>query len=194
MGNNPEKISFGPERKPDSQGLEQAGEELGEELRNKREAAGERSPERGVEGARHEVEQATRIEREAQPNEEIERQPSPAERRKDGPINKVQRDASFKTTMNEVQAQLSTPSRTFSKVIHNKAIERASDAAASTIARPNAMLSGAVFAFVLTLTVYLVAKNLGYPLSGFETIGAFVLGWIIGIVYDFLKDMINGRK
>lgn len=89
---------------------------------------------------------------------------------------------------------MSPSARAFSKVIHNKAVEKVSDVGAATVARPNAILSGAIFAFVLTLGVYLIAKHLGYPLSGFESIGAFILGWILGIVYDFLKVMITGRK
>ena len=96
--------------------------------------------------------------------------------------------------MKEVRSQMSAPSRTFSKVIHNKTVEKVSDGVGATIARPNAILSGAIFAFVLTLGVYLLAKNLGYPLSGFETIAAFILGWMLGIAYDFLKVMITGRK
>jgi hypothetical protein len=35
---------------------------------------------------------------------------------------------------------------------------------------------------------------MGYPLSGFETIGAFALGWMLGIVFDFFKVMVTGRK
>jgi hypothetical protein len=96
--------------------------------------------------------------------------------------------------MADARAHMSAPSRAFSKVIHNKTVEQVSAAVGSTVARPNAILSGAVFAFLLTLAVYLIAKNLGYPLSGFETIGAFALGWILGILYDFFKVMITGRK
>jgi hypothetical protein len=96
--------------------------------------------------------------------------------------------------MDEVRSQMSAPSRSFSKVIHNKGVEKTSEVVGSTIARPNALLSGAIFAFVLTLIVYLVAKNIGYPLSGFETIAAFVLGWALGIAYDFIKVMVTGRR
>jgi hypothetical protein len=194
MSDNKEKISFGPER-ADPDALEKAGHEQREALREMHEKAGEHSHERDVEGARHEaLEHASRIDHEREQKEVAERQPSPAERRKDGPLGKAERDASFNTTMNEVQQQMSGPSRTFSKVIHNKVVEKVSDVAGETVARPNAMLSGAVFAFILTLGVYLLAKNLGYTLSGFETIGAFIVGWVIGMIYDFLKVMITGRK
>jgi hypothetical protein len=194
MSDNREKISFGPEHEH-SDAIEKAGEQQREHLREQHEKAGEQSHEKDIEGARHEaLEHATKIDHEREQQDKAEKKLSPAERRKDGPIGKSDRDASFNTTMHEVQNQMSAPSRAFSKVIHNKAVEKVSDVAGSTIARPNAMLSGAVFAFVLTLAVYLVAKNYGFVLTGFETIGAFVIGWVIGIVYDFLKVMITGRK
>lgn len=111
-----------------------------------------------------------------------------------GPISKKQKEASFKRQMKEVQSSLSGPSRTFSKVIHNKVVEKASDAVGATVARPNAILAGAVVAFILTLGVYVTAKIVGYRLSGFETIGAFILGWIIGIIYDYLRVIVTGKK
>jgi hypothetical protein len=40
----------------------------------------------------------------------------------------------------------------------------------------------------------LVAKHYGYRLSGFEAIGAFIAGWLVGILYDFFKVMITGKK
>lgn len=109
-------------------------------------------------------------------------------------LSRKAKDASFKTHIKRVQNELPPTSRAFSKIIHNKAVERASDAVGATVARPNAILSGAVAAFVLVLIVYIVAKTLGYPLSGFETIGAFIVGWIIGILYDYLRALVTGRS
>lgn len=190
----PESFIPTPERKSTSnEALDATRAEQHERIREQlNEKAGEHSPEKGENTARREaLDAAHSLEQENTSNEQ--RQNSPAERRS-GPISKAERDTSFKATMNEVQSQMSAPSRTFSKVIHTKGIEKTSEAVGATIARPNALLSGAIFAFVLTLTVYLVAKNIGYPLSGFESIGAFILGWIIGLVYDFIKVMVTGRK
>jgi hypothetical protein len=189
---NPETINFGPEHKHDRKALEEAGAERREKLRQDLEKAGEK-PHEDLDEARNEVEKATNMERQEK-KAEIDRVSSPAERRNNGPIGAAERDASFNATMEDIHAHMSPSSRAFSKVIHNKAVEKISDVGATTIARPNAILSGAIFAFVLTLAVYLVAKNLGYPLSGFETIGAFIIGWALGIVYDFLKVMVTGRK
>lgn len=109
-------------------------------------------------------------------------------------ISKKHKNESFKRQMKEVQSQMSTPSKVFSKFMHNPVVDKASEAIGSTIARPNAMLAGTFSAFILTLAVYVVAKNIGYQLSGFETIAAFILGWIIGLVYDYLRIIITGKK
>jgi len=190
---NLERPNLTPERtKQEVESLKEIGAEHRERLRENLERAAEKH-ETNIDEARHEVDQANRrLERER--IKETDQISSPAEKRRDSPIKIADRDASFKATMHEVQEQMSAPSRTFSKIIHNKTIENLSDATGNTIARPNAILSGAIFAFILTLVVYIVAKNLGYPLSGFETIGSFVLGWVLGICYDFLKVMVTGRK
>ncbi|HEV7951821.1 MAG TPA: hypothetical protein VGO98_00385, partial [Candidatus Saccharimonadales bacterium] len=135
------------------------------------------------------LESAVSVEKVSRINEKAKK--PPATRR--GAISKHDLDATYKRTMQQVQSELSTPSRVFSKVIHTKAIEKASDALESTIARPNAILAGAIAAFIFTLVIYLAAKNYGYRLSGFETIGGFILGWIIGLLFDYFRVMITGK-
>ena len=117
----------------------------------------------------------------------------PAKRRH-GVVSKKERNASYKQHMKQLQSELTPAQRGFRKVIHNPVVEKTSEALGSTVARPNAILAGAVVAFVAVLAVYLVAKHYGYTLSGFETIAAFIVGWVIGILYDFFKVMITGKK
>lgn len=100
----------------------------------------------------------------------------------------------FDATMTDITRPMPTSQRFFSKLIHLKGLEAASDILGSTLARPNALLSGAFFSFALTLGAYFLAKNLGYSLSGFESIGAFTFGWLLGLTYDFLKLMVTGRS
>ena len=192
MTNTPELSNNERVSSPESH--EAAAEQL-EKLSKNLEHAGEHleSGEKSADRARDEaLEQAISVEsggkeKSARPNE-----PSPAVRR--GSISKSQKEASFKRTIKHVQAELSPSSRAFSKVIHTKAIEKTSEVLGSTIARPNAVLAGSVSAFLLTLGVYVLAKTIGYQLSGFETIGAFIVGWVIGIVYDYLRVLITGKK
>jgi len=173
-----------------------ASQEQYDALREKIENGAELGVENGekaVEKAKIEaLETAISVERSAVEKAKKPSTAAPAKRR--GAISKKERSASFKKHMQHVQAEMPAPQRAFSKVIHNKAIEKTSEVVGSTVARPNAILSGAVVAFFAVLIVYLVAKNLGYVLSGFETIGAFAVGWIIGVLYDYFRVMITGKK
>ncbi|MDB5159742.1 MAG: hypothetical protein JWO99_5 [Candidatus Saccharibacteria bacterium] len=118
----------------------------------------------------------------------------PTTPRRRGGISKKEKTASFKKHMKNVQAEMPAPQRAFSKLIHSPVVEKTSELVGSTVARPNAILSGAVVAFFLVLAVYIVAKNLGYVLSGFETIGAFIIGWVLGILYDYFRVLVTGKK
>lgn len=187
---NSEKNTSGSkhERNFDAERLKDVGAERQHELAAERERnAHETSQEQSANKARHEaLEHATSHERDHQ------RQESPAERR--GAITKRERKAAYETTMHEVRSQMSSPSRAFSTVIHNPTIEKISDAVGGTVARPNAILSGAVFAFLFTLAIYLVARFNGYALSGTESIASFVLGWVVGLIFDYLKLVVTGKK
>ena len=191
MSNSSEKDTFGQERHIDQVELTKEREKRLEELREDFDKVGEKPVEKAEDLHREAMEKAASAERKTTEHEKA----PPHEKQRKGPVaSKKELEVSYNATMADAREHMSAPSRTFSKLIHNKAVEQVSAAVGSTVARPNAILSGAVFAFLLTLAVYLVAKNLGYPLSGFETIGAFALGWIVGILYDFFKVMITGRK
>lgn len=114
--------------------------------------------------------------------------------RRRGKISKKEKTVAYKKELAAIQAKMTPSQRTFSKFIHSPAIERTSETLGNTVARPNAILAGSVMAFVLVLAVLLIAKHFGYALSGFETIAAFALGWVIGLLYDFLRIMITGQK
>lgn len=192
MSTNQEKLNSTPENNSDA--LKELDQQHTEALRQKHEKAGELSPESNEtssERARLEaLENAVSVEKVGRGKEKTNT--PPATRR--GAINKRDLDATYKRTMQQVQSELSAPSRAFSKVIHTKAVEKTSDALETTIARPNAILAGAIMAFVFTLVIYLVAKNYGYRLSGFETIGGFILGWIVGLLFDYFRVMITGKR
>jgi len=109
-------------------------------------------------------------------------------------VTKKQKNAEYKKTMKAIQSEMSAPSRAFSKVIHNPVIEKTSEVVGSTIARPNAILVGSTTAFIAVAIVYIVAKQYGYVLSGFESIGAFILGWLIGIAFDYIRLLVRGSS
>lgn len=139
------------------------------------------------------LKEAVSVERGSAEKKGKEASGSPAKRRH-GVVSKKERNASYKQHLKHLQSELTPAQRGFSKVIHNPVVEKTSEVVGSTIARPNAILAGAVVAFIAVLGVYLVAKHYGYVLSGFETIAAFIVGWVVGMLYDFFKVMITGKK
>lgn len=180
-----------PENKEQShEALDAARQERSAELESNRERAAEKAPESDLEKSKQEaLEAASKTEKKAKSEE------APAEKRKDTPAQRRARQkASFNVTMKDAQAHMSPTSRTFSKVIHNKVIEKTSEAVGSTVARPNAILAGSMSAFLLTLIIYIVAKYYGYPLSGFETIAAFIIGWAVGLLIDYIRIMVTGKR
>ncbi len=185
---NQEKDNFGSHESFDEKQLETLRQEQQDRLKEKLEKSPEKNQENVEDVRREALEQAAKAEKETT----AEKVPAPAERR--GPLTKREKDASFDKTMSEVRSHLSSPSRTFSKFIHNKTIERTSDVVGKTIARPNAILSGSIFAFIFTLGVYLIANYNGYALSGSETIASFAVGWIVGLVFDYVRVLVGKRS
>jgi len=185
---NQEKDTFQHE-KFDEKSLEQAGEAQHEALKEQIERSNERGPETSVESARAEaLEQATRSEKEVH----AETKPSAHEQKRF--ITKKDKEQSFQTTMKEVRSQMSPAARGFSKVIHNPAVEKTSEVIGNTVARPNAILTGSLFAFLFTASFYLVARFNGYPLSGTEAIASFIVGWCVGLIIDYVRLLFTGKK
>jgi hypothetical protein len=103
-------------------------------------------------------------------------------------------NSSYRHTLQQAQEELRPINRSFSKFIHLEAIDRISSLIGSFIARPGAILLGSIFAFVITLIIYFIAKNFGYILSGFESIGAFIIGWLLGNIFDYFRLVIIGKE
>ena len=59
-----------------------------------------------------------------------------------------------------MQSELSPASRTFSKVIHNPAVEKTSEVIGSTVARPNLIIAGALGA-IASVIVYFISRRYG---------------------------------
>jgi len=175
--------------------LEHAGAERREQLRQKLERAGETSKENLETATARALEYAKSKEVSKADKKEESRDALPEHhRQKHGPLSKKERDASYRKTMKQVQAELPAGSRVFSKFIHAKGIEKTSEVVGGTIARPNAMLAGSLCAFAFTLALYLIARYEGYPLTGTETIATFAVGWATGLLIDYLHLEITGKK
>ena len=150
-------------------------------------------------GTEHQAERASAARREAK---EVFAREAGKEKRSGGEpgfsalrnVSKKEREASYQATMAQIRSEMNAASRAFSKVIHAPVIEKSSEVIGTSFARPNAVLAGSSCALVLVTLTYVTARTFGFQLSGFETIGAFLLGWAVGIIYDYVRIMAFGRR
>ena len=189
MSNSPEVFKGGAETTVETQIA--AGERMAELTKNSEKGV-EDSPDKQAERvaeARNETNEALMSKEQGGAEKKAGGEPTASAIRT---VTKEDKSKEYNKTMKVIQSQMSTPSRTFSKVIHNPVVEKTSEIVGSTIARPNAIVAGSATALVLVTAVYAVAKTYGYPLSGFETIVAFVFGWIIGLIFDYFRVTLSG--
>lgn len=188
-----ERLRPNTEREAPKKDLERQAAERREQLQEQLERRSEQANE-------HESSSEKQLEKEAknaavEQEKTKEKHTSPAEKRNEKLVrNKKTLNKNFNDSMKLARRDMAAPSRAFSKVIHNPVVEKTSEALGSTVARPNAILFGSLFALVLTTGIYLWAKNAGYALSGFETIAAFIIGWLVGILFDFVRIMVTGKR
>lgn len=182
--------STGEQEKVNAEALEAVGAERQAELEKNLERNVENLGENDLEGARHEaLELATSQEDEKKATEkESQEKPQPEK-----PV-KHDLDDSFRKTMQHIQKDMSPASRTLSKVIHNPIVEKTSEVIGNTVARPNLILAGAIGMITLGLGIYLIAKSYGYVLSGFEMIGASIIGWGVGAIIEFIRVGLKGNQ
>lgn len=109
-------------------------------------------------------------------------------------ITKQVKEAEYKKTLKLIRADMKPSSRVFSKLIHNPIVEESSQIVGSTVARPNAILAGSLSALIITGVLYSISNYYDYSLSGFETIGAFIAGWVIGLIVDYIRITLLGKR
>ena len=104
----------------------------------------------------------------------------------------------FETTMHHVRKNLTASERTFSKLIHQPAIEKTSDALGKTIARPSGMIGATIAAAIGLLSIYSIAKFAGFELSGSEMPLLLVAGFGVGLfaewAYKTIRVLIAPRQ
>ena len=109
-------------------------------------------------------------------------------------VNKQLKDMAFSRSMTRVRKKLPAPSRAFSKVIHNSAVDKSSEFIGKTIARPTSMLTGAFVAFVGTSALLWITRHYGYEYNYLLVILLFVGGAILGASIEGLWRMTHKNR
>ena len=107
---------------------------------------------------------------------------------------KEMKEKEYKKTLKTIQKDMNPAERTVSKIIHNPVVEKTSEVASATVARPAAILAGSLSALIVTSAIYIIAKTYGYVLSGSEWIFAFFVGWAIGLIIDWIRVALLGKR
>lgn len=99
----------------------------------------------------------------------------------------------YQQTLSVIQRGLPPLSRSFSKIIHQPAVERLSELAETTVARPSALLGGGVVAALgLGVMLYFARRN-GFALSGSELALFLVSGWLLGLAFEMISRRLRRR-
>ncbi len=119
-----------------------------------------------------------------------------AEKRQHTPVHTTAeaKKHSFNATMHHVRNNLNTPEKTFSKIIHKPAVEKASEIAGSTIARPSGVAGATILAFIGLLSVYGIARFAGFELSGSEMPLLLAIGFIAGLIIEWLYKSLRSLR
>lgn len=105
----------------------------------------------------------------------------------------IKRDA-YKRVLSKTQKQLSAPERTFSKVIHHPIVDKASDVAAKTIARPTGIMFGGIGAFIGSLLLFSISKYGGFYYNYLVFILLFAGCYILGLVVEVIYRAVTRRR
>ena len=180
-----EKIKdSGIESAANAEKLELAGKERAAEIERSIERSEQNQTVENLDEVRNE---ALELAQEKSPEPVAEKVETQQEVKHTSRPTKKQLNDNFDRSMANIRKDMKPASRAFSKVIHNKVVEKTSDVVASTVARPNLIIAGGLSTLILCSAVYLIAKQYGYVLSGFEAIGTFILGWGIGAIIEFAR-------
>lgn len=186
-----EKLSHAPKHESHTHhdSIERAKQHL-EELRAKAEAeAKEHSSNSKMEAIQKSVEEAAISGAEMMPAEsEGNQAPAPTY------VNRELKDLSFKRTMKNTRKKLRAPERVASKVIHQPIVEKVSDVASVSVARPSGLLGGGLFALLGSLALMWVTKHYGYEYNYLVFFMLFVAGFMLGMILELAVKFLLHRR
>lgn len=109
-------------------------------------------------------------------------------------VNRELKDMSFRRTMKNTRKELRAPERLASKVIHQPVIEKVSDVASVTVARPSGILGGGLFALIGSFLLLWLTKKYGYEYNYLVFFMLFVGGFVLGMAAELVLKFFIKRK
>ena len=173
------------EREPKSQGeLEKLAVER---LKNLEQEHGERQENRHeqLEKAREQLKMAE----ESRPPVETASKAEPDSHR---PV--ITKAINYRQTMVSLRHRMKPAQRQFSTIIHNPAIEAASEFVGKTVLRPSVSLGATTTAVLFAGTVYFSARHYGFVMKGSEIWIALLIGGVLGLIVEGCYKLIRRSR
>ncbi len=109
-------------------------------------------------------------------------------------ISKELKAMGGRRVLTTARLHLKAPARAFSKVIHQPVVEKVSEVAGPTVARPSGILGGGIAALLGSSFLLYVTKHYGYRYNYFVFIMLFVGGFAVGMLVELLIRALFARK
>lgn len=104
------------------------------------------------------------------------------------------KQTAYRKLIKKTQSQLKGPEKTFSKLIHRPTIEKSSEIASKTVARPTSFLMGSIFAFLASLIVFYISKRNGFEYNYLLFIIVFIGGYFFGLIVEMIAWIFKKPK
>lgn len=93
--------------------------------------------------------------------------------------------------MADMRQELKSSSRLASRLIHSPIISTLGNTLISTVFRPLPLLFASVSGIVTILAVTLLLITSSYQPSSTDVAIAIIIGWIIGFIYDAVREVVT---
>lgn len=99
-------------------------------------------------------------------------------------VNHELKSMSLQRSLRNIRRRLNAPEKVLSKLMHQPLVDKTSEVAARTIARPAGILGGALTAFIGTSVLLWTAKHYGYKYNLTFFFLLFVAGFLVGSLIE----------
>ncbi len=104
-------------------------------------------------------------------------------------VTKELKVMAFERTMHRIRRNLSPVDKSMSKFIHNQTIDKASQLAGQTIARPSAILGAGLLSAIGGGIYFLISKHFGYDYNPTVLFILFLTGFGIGLLIELIRKI-----
>lgn len=184
-----EKLHSSPENKIESIDTSVEAQRLQEKLHEKAESAEKDPIQRHIESLSRSVEQQAISGQELNVGDKN----TESSQQTFGMTKQLKADA-YTRALKRGRSGLNVPERTLSRVVHQKAIESVSNAAAKTVARPSALLGGGIGAFVGSAVLLYVSRQNGFTYNYTVLFVLFMGGFFAGALAELIIRLLVRRR